>query len=208
MPSWSIMSTSRWCRVALVLAAAAGPLVACRSDGKASSGITLETLSATSGTACPLPFDVVASTTGVDSSTAASGSVVGGHLGDSTSVAEFPATDAEAVDGVAVSCSLEMRDGGEVTLLLLAGKAGDAGQTMVPKAAAAAGLNTDQAEQLANDIARSKVGALVPVPGTAAVAVIRTRVPGATSAAILIAANTLKRGPVEQLARQLDQRLR
>ncbi|MEO5901502.1 MAG: hypothetical protein ABIR68_15440 [Ilumatobacteraceae bacterium] len=202
------MTTGRWRAMAPILVAAGALVGACGSDGTSSSGITLETLAATTtGTACLLPFDVVASTTGVDSATPASGSVIDGRLADSTLPAQFPASDAEAVDGVAVTCSMELRDGGELTLLLLAGKSGDAGLTMVPKASYAAGLNTDQSEQLANDIARSKVGTLVPVPGTAAVAVIRTKVNGATSAAMLISSTTLKRGPVEQLARQLDQRL-
>lgn len=202
------MTTGRWRTVAPILVATGSLLGACGSDRKPSSGITLETLArTTTGTACLLPLDVVASTNGVDSSTAASGSVVDGRLGDNTAAAQFPASDAAAVDGVSVSCSLELRDGGNVTLLLLAGKSGDAGLTMVAKASYAAGLNTDQSEQLANDIARSKVGALVPVPGTAAIAVIRTKVDGASSATMLVSSNTLKRGPVEQLARQLDQRL-
>jgi hypothetical protein len=79
--------------------------------------------------------------------------------------------------------------------------------TVVAQAAYAAGLNTDQAEQLANDVSRTKVGALVPVPGTSAVAVMPTKVSGASTAVILLSSAGLKRGQVEQLARLLDQRL-
>ncbi|MCU1503079.1 MAG: hypothetical protein JWM12_2433, partial [Ilumatobacteraceae bacterium] len=155
-----------------------------------------------------VPLDVVASTSGVDSTTPAVGSVVDGRLADEGSTAVFPSTDAEVVDGVTVTCTLVTSDGGHVDLTLLAGKSGDAAITIVPLASYAAGLNADQSEQLANDVARTKVGALVPVPGTSAVALLHTKVAGASTAVILLSSEQLKRGQIEQLARQLDERLR
>jgi hypothetical protein len=202
------MASRVWRFGGATLGAAAILLTACSSDPRPSSGITLATLSATTGTACAVPLDVVASTSGVDSTTPAAGSVTIGRLADQGASAVFPASDAELVDGVEVTCTLATSDGSQVKLTLLAGKGGDAGATVVPAAASAAGLDDDQRAQLANDIARTKIGALVPVPGTNAVAVMRTKVSGASTATILLSSEQLKRGQIEQLARQLDTRLR
>ncbi len=202
------MATRVWRFGGTILGAAGLLLFSCGSDARPSTGITLATLSATTGTACAVPLDVVASTSGVDSTTPASGSVTNGRLADQGAAAVFPATDPELVDGVEVICTLATSDGGKVELTLLAGKGGDAAATIVPAAASAAGLDDDQQAQLANDITRTKIGALVPVPGTMAVAVMRTQVRGASTAAVLLSSEQLKRGQVEQLARQLDARLR
>ena len=46
------------------------------------------------------------------------------------------------------------------------------------------------------------------MPGAQAIAMMRTKVNGATSAAFLVSSPSLKRAQVEQIARQLDERLR
>lgn len=184
---------------------------ACESSSKAKSGITIDTLAAASGTACPVPLDVAADNSGIDTPSPATGSVeVGLSVDDSTAGAgTAPGTSPiAAADGVAVRCTLTLADGTSVDLLLVAARTDAAAELLIPEAARVGPLTTNQATQLANDATRTAAGALVPMPGAGAVAMLRTKVDGATSAALLVSAESLKRPQVEQIARQLDQRLR
>ena len=54
-------------------------VAACGSDDKPTSGITIETLAAATGTACPVAFEVSADNSGIDTPSPATGSVVVGH---------------------------------------------------------------------------------------------------------------------------------
>ncbi len=187
----------------LVLAAA------CGSDAKAKSGISIDTLAATTGTACPVPLEASASASGVDNSTPATGSVVVGAAGGTDPTTGPPGTSPiDAADAVMVECTLTLTDGGTVDLVLIAARTDAAPEVLIPAVAHVAGLTANQAQQLANDATRTKDAELVPVPGSSAVAMMPTKVGGATSAAFVVSSPTLKRAQVEQIARQLDQRLR
>lgn len=195
-------------RIVLATLVAGSCLAACGSDEKPKSGITIETLAASQGTACPVPLEVSADNSGIDTPSPATGSVIIGHVDESdTTPTTAPLSALDAADGVAVSCTLPLADGSAVELYLVAARTDAAGEVVVPVAAQAGDLSTNQATQLLNDATRTKVGELVPVPGSDAVAMIITSVGGAASAALVLEAPTLKRPQVEQIARQLDQRL-
>jgi hypothetical protein len=184
---------------------------ACGSSSKPKSGISIDTLAAASGTACPVPLEVAADNSGIDTPTPATGSVeVGLAVDDSTPASRTqPGTSPiEAADGVAVRCTLTLADGTPLALLLVAARTDAAPELLIPEVARVGQLSANQATQLANDATRTDEGALVPMPGAGAAAMLRTKVDGAASAALLVSAKSLKRPQVEQVARQLDQRLR
>jgi hypothetical protein len=183
-------------------------LVGCGSTSKPKSGITIDTLAAASGTACAVPLEVAADNSGIDTPLPAAGSVVVGHPATDPTMDGGSESPIDAADGVEVGCTLTLDDGTTLSLLLVAARTDAAPELLVPAAAAAGGLTQDQATQLANDVTRTEEGDLIPVPGSNAVAVMRTKVDGATSAAFLVSSKSLKRPQVEQVARQLDERLR
>ena len=195
-----------WKFAAALLGLAA--LIGCGSTTKPKSGITIDTLAAATGTACPVPLDVAADNSGIDTPSPATGSVVVGHQATDPTMDGESESPIDAADGVEVGCTLTLDDGTNVDLLLVAARTDAAPELLVPAAAAAGGLTQDQATQLANDVTRTKEGGLIPVPGANALAVMRTKVDGATSAAFLVSSKSLKRAQVEQVARQLDERLR
>lgn len=182
-------------------------LAGCGSDPKPKSGITIDTLAAASGTACPVPLEVAADNSGIDTPSPATGSVAVGEPSPATDPSSPAMSPLDEADGVEVSCALPLADGGAVDLLLIAARTDQAPLLVVAAAADAAKLSRDQATQLANDTTRTAAGQLVPVPGSNAVAVMPTTVNGATSAAMVVSSKGLKRPQIEQIARQLDQRL-
>jgi len=183
-------------------------VAACGSDDKPTSGVTIETLAAATGTACPVAFEVSADNSGIDTPSPATGSVVVGHPDITAAAGSSPSlSPIDAADGVIVTCSLQLA-GGPLELMLVAARTDAATELLLPEAARVGQLSTNQTTQLANDVARTGAGELVPVPGSEAVAMMPTKVKGASSAALLVWADGLKRAQVEQVARQLDERLR
>ena len=180
----------------------------CSSDKKAKSGITIDTLAAASGTACPVPLEVSADNSGVDTPAPATGSVVVGHPSTDPTLDGAAETPIDAADGVEAECTMQLAEGGTLALVLVAARTEAAPELLVPAAAEAGHLTADQSTQLGNDATRTKEGELIPVPGAEALAMMRTKVNGATSAALLVSSASLKRAQVEQIARQLDERLR
>ncbi len=181
----------------------------CASDKKAKSGITIDTLAAASGTACPVPLEVSADNSGVDTPAPATGSVVVGH----------PSTDPtlDATVGLADRRGRRRRGGvhhaarrREARWTSCSSRRGPTRRRSCscPPRPRPAHLTADQSTQLGNDATRTKEGELIPVPGAEAMAMMRTKVNGATSAAFLVSSASLKRAQVEQIARQLDERLR
>ena len=77
--------------------------------------------------------------------------------------------------------------------MLVAARTDAATELLLPEAARVGQLSTNQATQLANDVTRTEAGELVPVPGSEAVAMMPTKVKGASSAALLVSADGLKR---------------
>jgi hypothetical protein len=179
----------------------------CSSDSKPKSGITIDTLAASTGTACPVPFEVAADNSGIDTPNPATGEVRVGHPSTEVTGSTPSTTPLAEADGVEVDCTLQLADGTSVDLLLVAARSDGAALLVLPAAAAEAKLSKDQATQLGNDVSRTEEGELIPMPGDQAVAMMATDVSAATSAAMVISADGLKRAQVEQIARQLDQRL-
>lgn len=181
----------------------------CSSDRHPSSGITIDTLAASTGTACPVPLDAAATASGVERTNASTGSVqVARSYSSTTTDAPSDTTTLDALNAISVLCSVVLDDGNEVRLLLVAGRQGNAGVALLPTIAREADLTADRAQQVGNDLPRTKVGALVSVPGDVPIAVLATEIKGATSSWIMVAGPSLTRLQVEQIARQLDQRLR
>src|SRR4051794_29024206 len=99
-------------------------VAACGSDAKAKSGISIDTLGGTTGTACPVPFEASASASGIDNPSPAVGSVmVGAATGTAPTVPARQGTaPVEAADAVHVECTLHLSDGGEADLVLIAAR--------------------------------------------------------------------------------------
>ena len=181
----------------------------CSSDRRPSSGITIDTLAASTGTACSVPLDAAVTASGVERTEAATGSVdVARSFTSTTTDAPSDSTLLDALDAISVRCSVVLGDGSELRLLLVAGRQGNAGVALLPTIAREADLTADRVQQVGNDLPRTKVGALVSVPGDAPIAVLATEIKGATSSWMMVAGPSLTRLQVEQIARQLDQRLR
>lgn len=182
----------------------------CGSDDKPTSGISIDTLSGTTGTACAVPLDAAATNSGVEGTSPAQGSVLVGDpvVVDPSTAIPQGTSPVDAADAVEVTCTMQVSTGGQIDLTLIAARTDAAAEVLIPAAAKAAGLSTNQAQQLANDATRAKASELVPVPGSNAVAMMVSKVRGAASTAFVVSSPTLKRAQVEQIARQLDQRLR
>ncbi len=188
----------------------------CASAPAKRSGITIETLSASTGTGCPVPLDAAASAAGLDRAGTAAGTV-DATRSDSTAAAG-PAADPagdpvatsalDAAGGVVVSCAVTLEGGDTLHATLVAVRRDESGTLLLALITKDAQLDSDVAGQVLNDLSRTKISDLVAIPGGEPVALMHTALAGASSSSLLVSATSLTRRQVEQVALELDRRLR
>lgn len=185
-----------------------GVVPGCAGERRSSSGITIDTLAAATGTACPVPLDAAVSGSGIERSNASTGQVSVSQAFSQSAATPSDTTTLDRLAAISVSCTLALDGQDGIRLLLVAGRRGNAGLALLPTVASEAKVDADEIEQVGNDMARNKVGTLVSVPGDAPVAVVSTEIQGASTAWMAVSGPSLSRQQVEQIARQLERRLR
>ena len=183
--------------VGLLVALLACSSPAAPATSKPKSGITIDTLAAASGTACPVPLEVSADNSGVDTPAPATGSVVVGHPIDATRPST-PRRIRRSTRPTASRCSarLQLADGRTLDARARRGAHRRGAGTARPRRGRRRAASTrTRAPSWPTTRRGPRRASWSPCPAPKAMAMMRTKVNGATSAAFLVSSTDTQAGP-------------
>jgi len=167
-------------------------LVTAGCGDAAGSGLALAEVTA-SPSACPVDLAAAATSAGMKPDGSATGHTIEGTV---------PAI--RKIGGVVAECSLRLDGGADLSLLVVAAERGSPVPVVLPDLQARAGLATVDLAQVATTAEKAEPGDLVPLPGSAPVALLILPVSGAGDAAARLAGSDgTDRAQVEAVARAI-----